>query len=572
VSNFAQIGGILISAQEKRSMRGLTVAAIVAVALALLVILGFFTAGAILKNGDKVFPNVCVLGVNLGGLDRAEAEEALDEAMTAQTTRTLTVQLPDRKLVFEPQMTHTSRETAALAEKALNYGREGNALTVLRKYLDCKNSAYILDAGNAVEVDQAYIREMINKTAFDAQRTMKETEIAVNEEGTVITISIGRAGRTLNADKLFDAVVQAYRTGDLSDMTFDYDWVPYNLVDLQAYYAKYCTPAQDAYYDSKTNTLVKEVIGYGFDLMAVNQQIALAEEGSVVEVPLQEIQPRVTAENWKAENFPDVLASYSSPHINNANRTTNLKLACEAINGTVLEPGEVFTFNGIVGERTAERGYREGIVYADGGASEAEIGGGICQVASTIYMCVLLADMEVTEREPHMYTVTYVDMGMDATIYWGSRDFKFRNTNSTPIMINASVSGGKVHVSLVGIMEHDYTVKMTYEILSKIPYEEVEEEDPTALLGSRTQKWTPYTGYTCWTYKSYYDLNGNFIEKEKCAYSEYKKRDNVYLIGTMDPDEYWYYNDPDYNGNGDDVIIIPGDDTGSGDDDYIWYG
>lgn len=553
-------------------MRGLTVAAVATVALALLVILGFLAAGALIKGGDKVFPNVCVLGVNLGGMEQAEAEDALEEALATQSARTLTVQLPDRKLVFEPEMIHSPAEAARLAEEAITYGRDGGALKVLRKYLDCKNSAYILDPGNAVEVDQDYIRELIRKTALDVQRSMQETMISMNEETNVITIQIGRAGRTLNTDALFEAVLAAYNAGDLSDMTFDYDWVPYNLVDLQSYYSKYCTPAQDAYYDRKTKTLVEEVVGYGFDLMAVNQQIALAEEGSIVEIPLQEIQPRVTVENWKAENFPDVLASFSSPHIANANRTTNLKLACEAIDGTVLEPGEVFTFNGIVGERTAERGYKEGIVYADGGASEAEVGGGICQVASTIYMCVLLADLEVTEREPHMYTVTYVDMGMDATIYWGSRDFKFRNTNSTPIMISASVSGGKVHISLTGIMEHDYTVKMSYEILSKIPYEEVEEEDPTALLDTRTQKWTPYTGYTCWTYKSFYDLSGNFMRKEKCAYSEYKKRDNIILVGTMDPDEYWYYNDPDYSGDGDDVIEIPDDGSGSGDDDYIWFG
>lgn len=531
---FVKIGGIFISAHEKRPIKGFVIAGVAAAALALILILGFITAGLVVKGGDKVFPNVCVLGVNLGGMEQAEAEAALDTALTAQATRTLTVQLPDRKLVFEPEMTHTPEEVAAIAEKALAYGRDGGPFKVLRSYFDCKKSACILDAGDAVEVDRDYVRNLIEKTASEVRQTMQETEISINEEETLITITIGRAGRSLDEDALFEAVMAAYTAGDLTDLTFEYDTVPYNLVDLQTYYSAYCKPAQDAYYDKASRSLVKEVVGYGFDLMAVNQQIALAEEGTVLEIPLQEIKPRVTAENWKAENFPDTLASYSSPHTANNNRTTNLRLACQAIDGTVLEPGEVFTFNGIVGERTAERGFKEGIVYADGGASEAEVGGGICQVASTIYMCTLLADMEVTERQPHMYTVTYVPMGMDATIYWGAVDFKFRNTNSTPIMINASVSGGKVHISLIGIMEHDYTVKMSHEILSTIPYEEVEEEDPTAEVGTRVQKWTPYTGYTCWSYKSYYDLSGNFIKKEKCAYSEYQKRDNIYKVGTKD--------------------------------------
>lgn len=502
------------------------------VALALLVVLGLLFTGMALKNSSKVFPNVCVLGINLGGMEKAEAEAALEDAVTTRVTRTLTVQLPDRQLVFEPQTGQAADDAFALAEAALAYGREGGPMTVLRTYLECKNSAFILDAASAIGVDRTYIREVIEETARDVRQTMEETVVEMDEAASVITIRIGRAGRSLDTEALFDAVVAAYASGDLSDMTFDYDLEPYNLVDLQAYYSKYCTPAQDAYYDSETHTVVKEVVGYGFDLMAVNQQIALAEEGSVLEIPLQTIQPRITVENWKEENYPDVLAAYSSPHVYNPNRTENLRLACQAIDGTVIKPGEVFSFNTIVGERTAEKGYKEGIVYADGGASEAEVGGGICQVASTIYMCCLLADLEVTERAPHMYAVTYVDMGMDANVYWGVQDFKFRNTNSTPIMVNASVSGGKVHITISGIFEHDYTVKMSYELLSTIPYEEVEEEDPTLPAGTRKEKHTPYTGYTCWTYKSYYDLSGNFLRKEKCAYSEYNKRDHVFLVGT----------------------------------------
>lgn len=507
----------------------------------MLMILVFLFTGTALKNGDKVFPNVCVLGINLGGMERDEAEAALEEAVTAQTTRTLTVQLPDRQLVFEPQTDSSETTASILAEAALAYGREGGPMTVLQTYLDCKSSAYILDVAAAVGVDQAYIREVVEDTAELVRQTMEETVVEMNETENVITIRVGRAGRTLNTEGLFQAVVDAYASGDLSDLTYEYDLEPYNLVDLRAYYSKYCTPAQDAYYDNETHTVVKEVVGYGFDLMAVNQQIALAEEGSVIEIPLQTIQPRITAENWKEENYPDVLAAFSSPHVYNPNRTENLRLACQAIDGTVIKPGEIFSFNAVVGERTEEKGYREGIVYADGGASEAEIGGGICQVASTIYMACLLADLEVTERAPHMYAVTYVDMGMDANVYWGVQDFKFRNTNSTPIMLNASVSGGKVHITISGIFEHDYTVKMSYELLSTIPYEEVEEEDPTLPAGTRKEKHTPYTGYTCWSYKSYYDLNGNFLRKEKCAYSEYDKRDHVFLVGTEGRTEDWNY-------------------------------
>lgn len=543
------------------------IAGITVAALAVVLFLAVTIAGFVLKGSSRIFPNVCVSGVNVGGMNREEAITALDSALaTTHSTRTLTVQLPDRKLVFDPDLTNSPLDTASMADSALAYGRDGSPYRALLTYINCRKSAYLLDPGEAMEVDQTYIRQLIDKTAEDVYREMEQSEISMNEETKVITIELGQTGRSLNADRLYDAVLAAYASGNLSDLHFSYDVTPYNLVDLQSYYYQYCSPAQDAYYNNDTKTLVPEVIGYGFDLMAVNQQIALAEEGSVLEVPLQTLQPKVTVENWKATNFPDVLASYNSRHTSNKARTTNLRLACEAIDGTVLNPGEIFSFNGIVGERTAEKGYQKGIIYAEDGASEAELGGGVCQVASTIYMCVLLADLDVQERAPHMYTVSYVPMGMDATIYWGSLDFKFKNSNTTPIMINAAVEDGYVKISIEGIMEHDYTVEMSYEITSTTEWEEVEELDETLPMGHREEKHTPYTGYTAWSYKSYYDLNGNFLRKEKCAFSEYQKRDHVFLVGpapVLDPSLFPDGFDPSLYPE-----LFPGD--GSDSDFFDW--
>ncbi|MBQ7254767.1 MAG: VanW family protein [Oscillospiraceae bacterium] len=231
------------------------------------------------------------------------------------------------------------------------------------------------------------------------------------------------------------------------------------------------------------------------------------------------------------ENKAEVLASYDSPHTAIAPRTNNLILACNAINGTVLEPGEVFSFNKIVGERTAEKGYKEATVYAEGGVSEPALGGGVCQVASTIYLCALNADLEIVERTEHMYAVTYVPLGMDATIYWGSLDFKFRNSTSHPLLIRASVSGGKVHVQLLGTKESQNTVKMRYTVLTTTPWQTVEQKDNTKEAGYRSVSVTPYTGYTVQTYKDRYDASGKLISSEKCAFSTYRKRDQVVIVG-----------------------------------------
>ncbi len=501
-------------------------------AAALLVFLSLFFWDLSLKNGDTVFPNVCVSGVNIGGMEAEEAAQALESSLAnTHSARTLTVQLPDRRLVFDPEMANSPLDTSAMVEAALAYGRQGGLFQSLRTYWKCKQSADILDMEDFLQVDTEYIRDLIDKTAQDVLRPMTQSKVVMDEENQKITITLGCNGRQLNADLLYETVLQAYSSGDLSDIEFSYDLQPYELVDLQSYYNEYCKPAADAYYDRATKTLVKEVVGYGFDLIAANQKLALAEEGSVIEIPLDVMHPEMTLEKYKEQYFSQELAAYSIRYTGNANRTTNLTLACQAIDGTVLQPGEVFSYNEVVGERTAEKGYKEGIIYADGGSSESEVGGGICQIASMIYYCALLSDLQIVEREPHMYVVTYVDPGMDATVYWGAVDFKFKNSNSTPILINTSVENGLVSVSLVGTREHDYSIKMTYELTATQPYEEVEILDETKPVGYRELKESPHTGYTYWTYKNYYDADGKFLRKEKCEISVYDKYDAVYIVG-----------------------------------------
>lgn len=540
-------------------------------ALAFLVFLCLLIWGASLKSGDTVFPNVCVSGVNIGGMERDEAAEALETVLsTTHSTRTLTVQLPDRKVVFDPEMANSPLDTAAMVDAAMAYGRDGGPFSVLRTYIQCKNSAYILDLGDFLQVDAEYVRELIDKTASDVKREMVQSEISMDEENAVITIQLGYNGRSLDADALYDKVMAAYTSGDLSDINFSYDMVPYDIVDLQSYYSEYCSAPRDAYYDEDSRSLVAEVVGYGFDLMAANQQLALAEEGSTIEIPLEVMKPAVTLESLKSTYFSDVLASASSNVTSDANRTKNLELACQAIDGTVLNPGETFSFNSTVGERTAEKGYKPGIIFTDDGASEAEVGGGVCQVASTIYYAVLMADLEVVERAPHMYIVTYVPAGCDATIYWGSLDFKFKNTNSTPIMINAAVSNGKVNISLVGTMEHDYTVKMTSKLMSTIPYEEIETVDETKEPGYRQMKVSPYTGYVYWSYKNYYDLDGNLLRTEKCAISEYDKRDAEYIVGPEpEPEPEPDPEDQEQPGDADGGSEDGGSEDGGEDDDLL---
>ena len=148
-----------------------------------------------------------------------------------------------------------------------------------------------------------------------------------------------------------------------------------------------------------------------------------------------------------SSSYSKVYASYTTKYVKNANRTTNLKLACKAINGTIVYPGETFSFNKTVGKRTEAKGYKAAYVFTGPNSHTLGVGGGVCQVASTMFNAALLANFKIVERHQHSQRVTYCPLGRDAAIYWGSEDFKFKNNTNYPIKIKMSCGGGSLKCS-----------------------------------------------------------------------------------------------------------------------------
>lgn len=154
---------------------------------------------------------------------------------------------------------------------------------------------------------------------------------------------------------------------------------------------------------------------------------------------------------WSATSsnkYSVLYSTYTSSYVNNANRTTNLRIASKAINGTILQPGETFSFNKVVGKRTAAKGYKEAHVFTGPNSMTEGIGGGVCQVASTIFNAALLGNFKIAERHQHSQRVAYVPLGRDAAIYWGSEDFKFTNNTNSAMMIKMNVANGKITCSI----------------------------------------------------------------------------------------------------------------------------
>lgn len=242
--------------------------------------------------------------------------------------------------------------------------------------------------------------------------------------------------------------------------------------------------------------------------------------------------PAVTLESIAGQAFPNKLAEFTTRYdVTNKNRSTNLELSSQKVNGTIVLPGEVFSYNKIVGARTISAGYKEAAIYS-GGKVVQGIGGGICQLSSTLYNAVLYANLEITSRTNHRFLTSYVQAGRDATVSWGTIDFCFKNTRNYPIKIVSNVANGIVRVTIHGMQEeNEYEVELQTKTLETIPYKTNYIDDNTLEEGVEIIEQNGSNGVKSETYKIL-KQNGAVISKSLLSLDTYSSLEKVIRRGT----------------------------------------
>ena len=521
------------SGKKTKQKKG-TAAAVVGAVIALLLVafVSLYAFGTQLEKSNTIYPNVRIAGIDVGGLTIMAAEGEVEQSIAdAYASQSLEVKLPDKTLSFDPKQSMVAIDAEAAVEEALAYGRSDGPFKAVLSYLTSSSKGHDVRLETALELDTEYIEAMIAQAAYDAKRDPVNGDVDFLEEESIITVIKGTPGQFLDSEALYEVVHGAFQSGQFEPLEWDYETVPCVDADLDAVYESLAVEVQDAYYDEETHEILEGTCGYDFDLEAVKKKVDEAQYGQSVTFRLEKIEPELDVETLKAQMFGTKLESRSSYYVNNPKRTENLRLACEAINGTIINPGEVFSFNKIVGERTAEKGYQPATIYGGDGESVDGVGGGICQVASTIYYAALYMDLETVMRAPHMYTVDYVPRGMDATIYWDSGlDYQFKNNRENPIKIQANIDGGSVNITFWGVKENDNYVVMDYKVLETWNDEDKEEVDETKEPGYRELKQTAYTGAKVEAYQKVYDGSGKLL-REKTIKSTYDSRPRIYIVG-----------------------------------------
>ncbi|MDL2206116.1 VanW family protein [Eubacteriales bacterium OttesenSCG-928-N13] len=258
---------------------------------------------------------------------------------------------------------------------------------------------------------------------------------------------------------------------------------------------------------------------------------AAASGASRVEVVRREVQPQITEESIAGE-YGKVSATTTDGSFSTANRLSNLKLSCKTLNGYRLEPGEEFSFNTVIGKRTAKAGYKAAGAY-ENGITTAQLGGGICQVSTTLFNSAVKADMKISERAPHSRPSKYVGLGKDATVNWPNQDFRFINTSDSPIYIIAFVKNKKVTIEIYGKkLPNGMKISLDNKInASYRPGEAQYIKDSKLAPGQQVLYEEARKGYTCTTYKVYLDSNKKELKRVQLCKSYYRPAGAVYKVG-----------------------------------------
>lgn len=516
----------------------MVLAAACALVLVLLVsVVAIFLLSSSDPYDNKILNNVYLADINVGGMSKSEAISAVKQATSQTFGKTdMVIDLSGTELRLSPKDTKASLDAKAAVEAAYNYGRTGTKSEQEQAYAASRTEQHIIGLLPYLDLDTDYIRSTLDAYAEDTGSTLTQASYGLEGEEPelsadkfdekastqTLVITLGTPGIGFDAKAVYNQVLDAYSlhkflvTVESVNETAEPD-----PVDLEAIYEEFYIAPVDASVDMKTYKTIPGSYGYEFDLEAAQKLVDQADYGETIRIPMEYIEPEILDEDMF---FRDVLGEYQTKHTTNENRNTNLRLACEAINGVVLNPGETLSFNDTLGQRTAEKGYKPAPAYS-GLETVDSIGGGICQVSSTLYYCTLLADLEVVSRTNHGFVPTYIDYGMDATVSWGGPDFKFRNSTNFPLKIQAEVSGGYVKVKLLGTDERDYYIKMEYTITaSQEPKTEYQDYEPDNAQGYKDGDviQAGSTGYTVKTYKCKYSSQTNkLLSRDYTATSQY---------------------------------------------------
>lgn len=490
----------------------------------------FSTVFAFINVNNTTFVSgISILGIDVSGLSKDDAKQKVTDDVSNRLSTDVIFKHNDETYTLLPSSVGGSFDIDKVIDDAYSVGRNGNIF---------QNNFAIL---NAMINSKNFIPDFsFNSDSFDNSISQMNSNFAdgivepsYDISGNNLFIKSGKNGNIVDSDKIKSLFVDKlifvpYNTDSIEVPVFSKEA---NKIDIDAIHSEIYKEAQDASYTTNPYAVYPSSNGLDFNISIDEAKALITGDKDSYTIPLKTLYPNVKTSDIGIEAFPDLLSSYSTSFASSSsNRATNVSLATNKINGKVLMPGEVFSFNGTVGKRTPQAGFKVAGVYMNGQVA-TDYGGGICQVSSTLYNAVLRANLEIVDRSNHMFEVGYVPIGTDATVSWGAPDFKFKNSRSYPIKIVTSSSNRKCVVKFYGLKEsEEYDIEIVSYRTGSVPYRTTYTTDSSLAAGQQKVIQRGSNGAKSVAYRIR-KKNGQVISKELLSKDTYDPHNQIIAVG-----------------------------------------
>ena len=500
------------------------------IVLAISIVLAILSTGFALANinNENIIAGVKIDGIQMQGLSKEEAKELLKIKIEEKQNCEIKIYVDKEEYNILLSQLQVSYDVENAIQNAYRVGREKNIFA---------NNIEILKSmvfGKDINLNSIYNEDLLDNIVKDIKNKVPNAVIEPTYciEGEELIITRGTKGYKINETDLKTKILEKIKLNNKENINIETYLSEPGEINIEQIYQEVHTEVKDAYYTTNPFKVYPEVNGIDFDLD--NAKGILKEEKEEYIIPLQITKANKTISDIGTEAFPDKLSIFSTRYdATNLTRTTNLKVAVSKINDVVVMPGETFSYNKTLGKRTAEAGYKDAAGYA-GGKVVQMIGGGICQISTTLYDAVVYANLDIVERHNHAFTTSYAGAGKDATVVYGSLDFQFKNTREYPIKIKASLQSGIATVSIYGIKEeNEYEVEISTTILNYIPYNVVYEDDASLEVGTEKVTQNGQKGCRSITYKIL-KQNGQEVSRSVLSTDTYSAMNKYITRGTKE--------------------------------------
>lgn len=477
------------------------------------------------QSNDKIIANISAMGIDISNLTVSEAKQKLQENLEEKLETDIVLKHNDEDYILTPSQFEFTYDIDETIEKAYMIGRNGNIFE--NNYTIFYQKKHKTDLAIDVSYNEDLLKNIIPQLNSGFKDGIKDPSYEIT--GNKLIITAGQDGSVVKYEELKSLILER-----MEDETYSTDSIEIPVeeekagaIDIDAIHSQIYKEAVNASYSTNPYKITASSNGIDFAISVSEAKALIDGKSSEYTIPLKVIYPSVTTDSIGSEAFPDLLASYTTSYAtSNNNRSNNIALAASKLNGTVIMPGETFSYNGTIGKRTAAAGFKEAGAYSNGQVV-TEVGGGICQVSSTLYNAVLRVNLEIVSRKNHNFQVSYVPIGTDATVSWEQPDFKFKNNRNYAIRIKATTSNKRITIQIYGLkQDDDYEVEIESQKTGTISYKTTYTTDTSLAKGQSKVIQKGSNGATSITYKIL-KKNGVAVSKEVISRDKYQPHNQV---------------------------------------------